>query len=148
MQQVKTWPCIVHLVMKIYQIILNFGTHMAWLYIPWGLNMWNFESRWLLSFFSLQSINSPLHLYQSEPPLSKDHSYQVWFHFNLVFLHKKIKIWKVNDHRQTDDWSHVIQERGHPKMSTGKFWLIRIFFPKMSTGNFLILLKIFHELLY
>ena len=37
---------------------------------------------------------------------------------------------------------------GHPKISTGKFCLIRCFFPKMSTGNFLMLLKIFHELLY
>jgi hypothetical protein len=26
-------------------------------------------------------------------------------------------------------------ERGHPKMSTGKFWLIRHFFPKMSTPD-------------
>ena len=35
--------------------------------------------------------------------------------------------------------------RGHPKMSTGKFWLItgRHFFPKMSTGNFLCYLKYF-----
>jgi hypothetical protein len=69
MQQVKTWPCIVHLVKKIYQIILNFGTHMAWLYIPWGLNMWHFESRWLLSFFSLQSINFNLlyHFHEGSP---------------------------------------------------------------------------------
>jgi hypothetical protein len=48
---------------------------------------------------------------------------------------------------------------GYPKMSTGKFWLIRHFcpkmsthwlkvIPKMSTGNFLMLLRIFHELLY
>ena len=57
-----------------------------------------------------------------------------------------------------------MSERGYPKMytpkmSTSKVWLIRHFFPKMSTpllkvipkmstGNFLMLLKIFHELLY
>jgi hypothetical protein len=44
----------------------------------------------LISTFYTISMKDHLHLYQSEPPLSKDHSYQVWFHFNLVFLHKKV----------------------------------------------------------
>ena len=56
------------------------------------------------------------------------------------------------DNMYKDEW-------GHPKMSTGKFFLIRHFSPKCllpviksysqkSTGNFLMLLKLFHELLY
>ena len=56
------------------------------------------------------------------------------------------------DNMYKDEW-------GHPKMSAGKCFLIRHFSPKCllpviksysqkSTGNFLMLLKIFHELLY
>jgi hypothetical protein len=110
MQQVKTWPCIVHLVKKIYQIILNFGTHMAWLYIPWGLNMWHFESRWLLSFFSLQSINFNLiwrvcliinNCFLKFITLSDFHDYLTWTMFlyhlaSVICLSVCLSVWHTS----------------------------------------------------
>jgi hypothetical protein len=63
--------------------------------------------------------------------------------FTIYLIKMKYIVWDkmctINIH---------IQKWGHPKMSTGKLWLIRHFFSKMATGKFLMLLKIFHELLY